>query len=76
MQTLIAEKKIALDDPVNKFLPEGSRLPKVKDKDILIRHLVTHTSCLPRMPANFHSVKADDPYENYSEKDLLALLPR
>ncbi|MEI9917477.1 MAG: serine hydrolase [Bacteroidota bacterium] len=76
LHTLIAEKKISLDDPVNKFLPEGSRLPKVKDKDILIRHLVTHSSCLPRMPGNFHPVKSDDPYENYSEKDLLAFLPQ
>ncbi|HEX8060630.1 MAG TPA: serine hydrolase [Cyclobacteriaceae bacterium] len=76
LQTLIAEKKISLDDPVNKFLPEGSRLPKVKDKDILIRHLVTHTSCLPRMPGNFNSTNMSDPYQSYSEKDLLAFLPR
>jgi D-alanyl-D-alanine-carboxypeptidase/D-alanyl-D-alanine-endopeptidase len=76
LHTLIAEKKVSLDDPANKFLPEGSRLPKVKDKEILIRHLVTHTSCLPRMPSNFYPKDSADPYADYSENNLLALLPR
>jgi D-alanyl-D-alanine-carboxypeptidase/D-alanyl-D-alanine-endopeptidase len=78
LHTLIAEGKISLDDPVNKFLPEGSRLPKVKNKDILIRHLITHSSCLPRMPGNFNPPPAEvaNPYNYYSPKDLLAFLPQ
>lgn len=78
LHTLVAEGKISLDDPVNKFLPEGSRLPKVKDKDVLIRHLVTHSSCLPRMPGNFNPPPAEmaNPYNYYSPKELLTFLPQ
>lgn len=77
LHTLTAEGKISLDDPVNKFLPTGSHLPKVKEKDILIRHLVTHSSCLPRMPGNFNTPPEEgpNPYHHYSEKELLAFLP-
>ena len=78
LHTLIAEGKISLDDPVNKFLPNDAQLPKVKDKDILIRHLVTHSSCLPRMPGNFKppSAELNNPYHYYSEKELFAFLPQ
>jgi CubicO group peptidase (beta-lactamase class C family) len=50
----------------------------VKDKDILIRHLVTHSSCLPRMPGNFNPPPSEiaNPYNYYSPKDLLAFLPQ
>lgn len=77
LHTMIAEGRISLVDPVNKFLPEGAHLPKVNDEDILIRHLVTHSSCLPRMPGNFNPPEnqAANPYEHYSEKMLLAYLP-
>jgi hypothetical protein len=77
LHTLIAEGKISLDDPVNKFLPKDSQLPKAKDKDILIRHLVTHSSCLPRMPGNFNTPpeEGSNPYHHYSEKELLSFLP-
>jgi len=77
LHTLIAEGKISLDDPINKFLPKTSQIPKVKDKDVLIRHLVSHSSCLPRMPGNFNppAEEASNPYNYYSEKDLFSFLP-
>ena len=78
LHTLIAEGKISLDDPANKFLPKNAQLPKVKGSDILIRHLVTHTSCLPRMPANFNppATEATNPYNYYSEKELIQYIPQ
>jgi CubicO group peptidase (beta-lactamase class C family) len=78
LHTLMADGKISLSDPVNKFLPEASQLPKVNEKDILVRHLVTHSSCLPRMPGNFHPKpdELNNPYKHYSEKDLLEFLPK
>jgi CubicO group peptidase (beta-lactamase class C family) len=77
LHLLIAEGKISLDDPANKYLPKESQLPKVSDKEILMRNLVTHSACLPRMPGNFSTPEedADNPYRSYSEKDLLAFLP-
>lgn len=78
LHTLIADGKISLDDPVNKFLPDDSQLPKVKGRDMLIRHLVTHSSCLPRMPDNFNPPLSEtsNPYNYYSEKELLECLPK
>jgi CubicO group peptidase (beta-lactamase class C family) len=77
LHLLMAEGKISLDDPVNKYLPKDHQLPKVNDKDIIIRNLVTHSACLPRMPGNFHTPQAEmtNPYRHYSEKDLLDFLP-
>lgn len=78
LHLLIADGKLSFDDPVNRFLPKGSQLPKVKNKEILIRHLVTHSSCLPRMPGNFNppAAEAANPYNYYSEKELLEYLPK
>lgn len=77
LQELIAEKKISLDDPVNKFLPKGSQLAKVNGDDILIKHLITHSSCLPRMPSNMNPppAEAGNPYNHYSDNMLLEFLP-
>lgn len=52
LHLLIGEGKMSLNDPVNKYLPKEHQLPKVNDKDITIRNLVTHSACLPRMPGN------------------------
>jgi CubicO group peptidase (beta-lactamase class C family) len=78
LHMLIAEGKISLDDPVNKFLPKDAQVPKVKDKDVLVRHLITHSSCLPRVPGNFNPPPAEmaNPYNYYSEKELFAFLPQ
>lgn len=76
LHLLVADGKISLNDPANKYLPKEHQLPKVNDKDITIRNIVTHSACLPRMPGNFPQL--DDmvnPYRHYSEKDLLDFLP-
>lgn len=77
LHLLIAEGKISLDDPANKYLPKEHQLPKVNGKDIVMRNLVTHSACLPRMPGNFNTSQDDysNPYRHYTEKDLLAFLP-
>ena len=77
LHLLIAEGKISLDDPANKYLPKQNQLPTVNGKDIIMRNLVTHSACLPRMPGNFKMSQDDftNPYSHYTEKDLLAFLP-
>lgn len=43
------EGKLALDDPMSRFLPEVARLIAPKDAPpITLRHVVTHTSGMPR----------------------------
>jgi CubicO group peptidase (beta-lactamase class C family) len=41
--------EVALDDPVNRHLPEHARLP-VRGRPITLADLATHTSGLPRLP--------------------------
>ncbi len=48
------EAKLTLDDPLTKHLPEASALvyPKGETPPITLRHLVTHTSGMPRSVPN------------------------
>jgi len=60
---------VMLDDPLSKYLPEGVEAPKRDGKEILMRHLATHTSGLPRIPANMDA-HGEDPYKDYGAKEL------
>lgn len=54
---------VRLDDPVQKFLPEDVVLPSHEpDKPILLWHLATHSSGLPRLP----DMKGSDPRNPYA----------
>ena len=57
--TLVEEKKLALDDPLSKYLDVPAEWPA-----ITLRHLLTHTSGLGDYPEDF-SLQRD-----YSEDDL------
>ncbi len=77
LQAMIVEGKLALSDPVNQFLPREAQLPLVRGQPIILRHLVTHTSCLPRLPADLASTMKgfDNPYRYYTPENLLRYLP-
>ena len=64
---------VALDDPINGYLPPCARPPS-DESPILLRHLVTHTSGLPRMPDNFKPRDGANPYVDYGAKELHAYL--
>ena len=72
---------LALDDTLGALLfrwlaaPQAQALklsPKVAA--ITLRQLVTHTSCLPRLPDNFPDAGAANPYEHYTRSMMLAEL--
>lgn len=67
----VNEKKIALSDPVTKYLPD-SVAANAQLKGITVQMLANHTSGLPRMPDNFLQNPADslNPYKHYT-KELL-----
>ncbi len=56
---------VKLDDPVQKYLPEGIEMPKWEDTPVLLWHLSTHTSGLPRLP----DMKGGDPADPYAHFD-------
>lgn len=69
----------ALDDTLGKLLPPLLPAPQAlklspEVATITLRQLVTHTSCLPRMPANFPDLNASNPYPGYSRAMMLAEL--
>ncbi len=67
---LIREGKASLDDPLSAYLPRDSVVPTLEGKPILLRHIVTHTSGLPAIPAGIDY----DPQNPYSNLDAAALL--
>lgn len=83
---LVEQGKLALDDPVTKYLPEFSRLGVVTvwhDSDstydsrsprrpITIRHLLTHTSGIAYSFVDPHLAKLDDGHKTPSELPLIA----
>lgn len=69
---LIAAGTWTLDDPIEKHLPPGTRVPSQGDRKILVRDLLTHSSALPRLQRNFVPGNAGDPYADMTEKDLLS----
>ncbi|TRW48285.1 serine hydrolase [Aliidiomarina halalkaliphila] len=57
------------ETPIAELLPEDVTLPDT-DRPIRIRHLLTHTSGIPRLPANLAPADMYDPYADYSAEQL------
>jgi CubicO group peptidase (beta-lactamase class C family) len=70
----VVEKKIALNDPVNKYLPKDIPVIKFGNDTLKIVHLSNHTSGLPPLPDNFGTDYGANPYKDYDEKKLLTYL--
>jgi D-alanyl-D-alanine-carboxypeptidase/D-alanyl-D-alanine-endopeptidase len=62
-----------IDDPVDRFLPQGVTAPTRNGKKITLADLATHTSGLPRDPTNMDG-NALNPYATYGPKQLYAFL--
>lgn len=63
---------VKLNDPIQLHLPPNVTAPRRSDQEILLSHLATHQSGLPRLPPNLpHS---DDPYANYGVDRLYDFL--
>jgi D-alanyl-D-alanine-carboxypeptidase/D-alanyl-D-alanine-endopeptidase len=66
--------EVALTDPVSKYLPPNVKVPERGGKKITLADLATHTSGLPRMPANIHPKDAANPYADYTVPQLYEFL--
>jgi CubicO group peptidase (beta-lactamase class C family) len=64
----------ALDDPVQKHLPQGVSMPAFEGKPVLLWHLSTHTSGLPRLP-DMEGYDPQDPYAHFTTERLFEVLP-
>ena len=66
--------KVKLDDPVQKYLPDSAKMPVRDDRPITLYDLATHTSGLPRLPANLAPADPGNPYADYSVENLYEFL--
>ena len=57
----IARGEITLDDPIAKLLPPGTVVPSFNGHEITIGEIVTHTSGLPGLPANYRPRRHEQP---------------
>jgi CubicO group peptidase (beta-lactamase class C family) len=73
---MVERGEVALDDPAEKYLPAGARMPQRAGRQITLADLATHRSGLPRLPDNLPMFDPDDPYADYAEAQLLDFLAR
>ncbi len=71
---MVARGEMALDDPVQKYLPDGVTMPTWEGREITLRDLSTHHSGLPRMPDNFEPADPTNPYADYGTERLYEFL--
>lgn len=71
---LIEQGEIGLDEPVSALLPDGAGVPGYDGEPIRVRHLLTHTAGLPRLPVGFSADDPANPYAGFTPDDLLAAL--
>lgn len=71
---IILAHRVSLSDPVATYLPSSVHVPSRDGKQITLGNLATQHSGLPRMPTNFKPANPNDPYLDYSARDLYAFL--
>jgi CubicO group peptidase (beta-lactamase class C family) len=71
---LVARHEIALEDPIARLLPPGTRVPSFNGHDITVGEIVTHTSGLPGGLPDYHPPDPRNPYAAATERDLLDIL--
>ncbi len=68
---MAARGDVSLDDPVNKYLPDGIRLKPFEDVDISLQDLATHMSGLPLFPEDYSiDESTPTPRSEYTVHDL------
>jgi CubicO group peptidase (beta-lactamase class C family) len=77
LAALVAEGRLRLDDSVRDHLAELAHFPS----EITLRRLATHTSGLPRLPADWRFLltvlrNRQNPYANYTTDELFVWLGR
>ena len=67
---LVVAGRASLNDPLSKWMPSGAVVPSFDGQQILLRHIVTHTSSLPALPPGVEIIDPTDPYASMSSEQL------
>ncbi len=73
LMDMVDEGIIKLDDPIKHYVSK-IKIPEKNGRKITFRHLASHTSGLPRLPTNLIITNPDNPYAQYSKKQLYEFL--
>ncbi|MCY3712566.1 MAG: serine hydrolase [Gemmatimonadetes bacterium] len=77
LSLMVQRGDVNLTDEVSAYLPDTVTVPTTRTGNpILIEHLATHTSGLPRLPDNLVSDEPEDPLKGYSVELMYAFLDR
>ncbi|WP_455212730.1 serine hydrolase domain-containing protein [Kaarinaea lacus] len=76
LASLIEEGQLNLDDTLAMHLPLTATVPEFMGQPILLKHLVTHTSGLPREPDIVTLSDSDNPYADLTEEQVIEALGR
>jgi CubicO group peptidase (beta-lactamase class C family) len=71
---MVLKGVVKLEDPAEKYLPETVKMPSRNGDKITLEHLATHNSALPRMPFNFRPKNPENPYADYTVKNMYDFL--
>ena len=71
---MVANKKVKLEDPVQKYFPMNVTMPTKNGKEIEMGQLADHTSGLPRLPENFNPRDPANPYADFSKDEMFDFL--
>lgn len=71
---MVVRGKMALDDPVQRYLPATVRMPSRDGKAITLLDLATASSGLPRLPSNLKPKDQANPYADYTVAQLYEFL--
>jgi D-alanyl-D-alanine-carboxypeptidase/D-alanyl-D-alanine-endopeptidase len=66
--------ELSLSDPVGVHLPDEIDVKVVDGNEMMLWHLATHTSGLPKMPNNFKPKDPRNPYADYTNAQLYEFL--
>ena len=71
---MVQRGELGLDDPIARYLPAGTKVPERAGRQITLVDLATHTSGLPRLPANLAPQDPSNPYADYSVDQMYGFL--
>ena len=71
---MVSKGEVKLDDPVQKYLPAGVRMPARDGAPITLAHLAEQNSGLPRLPSNMAPKNAANPYSDYTVQQMYEFL--
>ncbi len=71
---MVSRGEVALNDPVQKYLPAGVTMPSRNGRQITLQDLATVNSGLPGMPSNFKPANMANPYADYTVKEMYEFL--